>query len=363
MHETQTQGPSPEELIVQDLTIDADRALEQYGQPLGEDMLPEGFEGTVDRATSSDGGFVLTRITGQDGSASYELSAVWSDQYGSGGVNRRWQRGGNVINANNSSDDGTATEEREVEGEQMTNVGDKLNEVFPDSSGTGGTEPQAPRRFRGGRPRQGRHRADTPVVATDPEQEDAAADTAAQVDEGELAAVGDVAESSLEDEQAERAAEYERRLNGAETQIDAWAEDPTIKWKPNNRKENPEGNRYIEYPVPSDDGRSWLTSRVSVVDEPGKERWYIMHVTHGESTLVIYWQKGGELVRARRADRKEPHEANLGEMGLVQKVTDSDQARIKHRKPQATAEEVQDGSWVAHRIGRLLGSRTVTRWK
>jgi hypothetical protein len=251
------------------------------------------------------------------------------------------------------------TDEEALESEDMPLVADSLNNAYPDKPA------ESARRFRGGRPRPaGRHRAVGQSTAEQgTEQDDTAAGSEEpRIDEGELAVIGDAAEPSPEDEEAERAAEYERRLSSAEVQIDAWAEDPTIKWRPNDRKVNPEGNRYIEYPVPSDDGKSWLQSRVAVIDEPGKDRWYVMHVTHGESTLVIYWQKGGELVRARRADRKDPHEANLGEMGLVQKVTDPEQARIK-RKTGASAEGLESGSRVAHRIGRLLGSKTVTRWK
>lgn len=361
MSETQIHEPSPEERIVHDLTTDADRALDQYGQPVSEDMIPDDFDGTMDQAISPQG-FVLTRATSANGAVDYQFSSLWSEATDQGSVNRRWRRGSDTIRANVSSEVDGDTEEQPIEGEAMTNVGGKLNEVFPDNSGV--SAPQAPRRFRGSRPRPGRHRA--PVTAETPgtdARESEATKKSTRVDEAELIAVGDTSEQGAEDEQAERAAEYERRLNAAEGQIDAWAEDTSVPWKPHDRKVNPEGNRYFKYAVPSDSGKSWIETRAAVIDEPGKERWYVVHITHGDSTLVIYWQKGAELVRARRADVKEPHEANLGEIGLLKKVTDPEQAHIKRRKPVASAEDLQRGSKTAHTIGRLLGSRTVTRWK
>ena len=161
--------------------------------------------------------------------------------------------------------------------------------------------------------------------------------------------------------------EYARRAAVVESRIDELVDDDTVIWQPTDKRRNPEGNRYTEYPVPSDDERSFLTTKVTVIDEEGKPRWYVMHVSHGRSTLALYWHKGSDQVLARKksynSDGSEPHEATLDELGLAEKMTDPERAQVKRRGPEASTEGLSRKDKVAHYLGRMLGNKNVTRWR
>ncbi|HEU4914110.1 MAG TPA: hypothetical protein VFT16_01750 [Candidatus Saccharimonadales bacterium] len=154
MHERQTHEPSPEELIIQQLSVDADRALEQYGSVVEPDLLPDGFGGTMDRAAAPQGSHLLTRTTSPDGQVSYDLASLWRSSSDRGASSYRWGLGGNQITARSTSEVQGETAEQPIEDESTPRVAEELNTAFPHKPA------ETPRRLFGGRRSQpGRHRA------------------------------------------------------------------------------------------------------------------------------------------------------------------------------------------------------------
>lgn len=150
---------------------------------------------------------------------------------------------------------------------------------------------------------------------------------------------------------------YVHNLTLLSDRTDALAEDPTVVWRPNDRK-NPEGNRTASMKAPIEAGQPLVTTKVSVIDEPGKGRWYVAHVTQGESTMAVSWQRGTVPYTRRRGH--EPRRTSAEELGLMAKVTDPTIADVARHD--TAAESLSPSHRIARRVGRLLGSKIVTRW-
>jgi hypothetical protein len=223
------------------------------------------------------------------------------------------------------------------------------------------TTPVEPRRFRGSRPRAGRHQAGTTAPATEraDEPRDAAIDGAAAA-EDELAVVDAVAEQPTGDEQAEIDAEYDRRLQLTEDRIEEWVDDSNVQWKIDTTKDHKE--YYVTLQTPTDDKSGIIHSRISVIDHNDGSRWYVMNMRQDRSAMSVYWKQGAEQAFTRR-HRREPIGSSLGDLGLAVKVTDLEQSHLDQYKGQAAAEESPRVSRTAQLIGRLLGDKTVTKWR
>lgn len=305
------QLPSPEAQAIDDLSVAADRIFSQYEpRPVPESMYPEGLEGTMDRVFSPNG-HILMRTTLPDGAVAYEFAALWQSRTDRGSYNRAWQRGGNSMTVVNRSELEGNDEEEPVDADGMAQTQSELDLAFPDRPASAQERPQSRwrRLFRG----EGRRTYPTDVELGEDYESTAEPQRDPWVSNYDAEHGHGTPQQQEESVDRARAAieNYERNLVQASTQIDQLADDPSVVWRPVDRK-RPGAGRVTTLFVPSGDQGAMLKADVSVIDEPDKPRGYVM--------------------------------------------------RVNQDKPGVAVEQLSFKNKVAHYLGRLIGQRNITHW-
>ncbi len=377
MHETNIteQLLTPEAEAIDQLSAQADRAFEQYGaQPVPEDMIPDGFEGTMEQTTGPNG-HLLTRTTLPDGRAGYEFSALWHSSADRGALMRYWEREGVTMTTQERSEVHGDAPEQETDAEGIAQAQSEFGYAFPDKP----VEPPSRFERRATRPAgyAGRHRR--PKGATEAELGEAYESTAEpQRDPWEANGVQQRREEARSD--AERARHnierYAHNMALTEQQIDGLAQDPTVKWEWVDRK-NPAAGRTTTLMLPSGDEGGFVMAKVSVVDEAHRPRWYVLHVNRvqkhhvGTPERLFYWPRGEARPYTYSSTERKPvpRYASANHMALLAQATDPARARPRRTKeyqesiePHVSTTELPLKNKVAHYLGRLIGQKNITRW-